>query len=52
VSSAWEREDVVSIMAGVFDLNVKLDVITRAVAAIQDFLGEDDEEEEEPPEDD
>jgi hypothetical protein len=40
-------------MAGVFDVNVKLDVIIHAVAAIQDILGEDDEEEEEePPEDD
>jgi hypothetical protein len=52
VSSAWDREDVVSIMAGVFDLNVKLDVIARTVVAIHQVLGEDDEEEEEPPEDD
>ena len=52
MSSAWDREDVASIIAGVFDLNVKLDVIARTVVAIHDFLGEDDEEEEEPPEDD
>jgi hypothetical protein len=40
-------------MAGVFDLNVKLDVIARSVGAIEDLLSEDDEEEEEePPEDD
>jgi len=39
-------------MAGVFDLNVKLDVIARTVASIHDLFGEDDEEEEEPPEDD
>jgi len=38
-------------MAGVFDLNVKLDVVARTVVAIHQFLDEDDEEEEEPPED-
>jgi hypothetical protein len=48
VSWAWDREDVASIIAGVFDLHVKLDVIARTVVAIHDFLGEDDEKEESP----
>ena len=41
MSSPWEREDVVSIMAGVFD-----------VAQIRRLMGNDDEEEEEETEDD
>jgi hypothetical protein len=47
VPSPWEREDVVSIMAGVFDLNVKLDAIARNVVQIRRLMGDDDEEEEE-----
>jgi hypothetical protein len=35
VSATWEREDVVSIMAGVFDLKVKLDWIAHDVKAIR-----------------
>jgi hypothetical protein len=52
VSSPWEREDVVSIMAGVFDPNVKLDAIARNVAQIRRVVGDDDEEEELETEDD
>lgn len=52
MSSSWEREDVASIIAGVFDLNVKLDGIARNVAAIRRLIDENDEEEEEAPEDD
>ena len=52
MSSPWEREDVVSIMAGVFDLNVKLDAIARTGAQIRRLMEDDDEEEEEETEDD
>jgi hypothetical protein len=52
VSSLWERDDVVRIMAGVFDLNVKPDAIARNVAQIRWLMGDDDEEEEEETEDD
>jgi len=51
VSATWEREDVASIMAGVFDINVKLETISHEVVAIRRLI-EDDEEEEETPEDD
>lgn len=50
MATAWEREDVVSIMAGVFDANAKLESIAQDVAAIRRLIDdEDDEEEEEEP---
>jgi hypothetical protein len=39
--------DVGSIIAGIFDINIKLDVLVQDVRAIRDLLDEDDEEEEE-----
>jgi hypothetical protein len=41
-----EREDVTSIISGIFDIRLKLDVIARNVVAIRNLLDEDDEEEE------
>jgi outer membrane murein-binding lipoprotein Lpp len=43
----FEREDVTSIIGGVFDLNAKLARISEDVAAIRRLLEEDDGEEEE-----
>jgi hypothetical protein len=45
VATAWESEDVLAILFGVFDLNVKLDRISRDVAAIRRLADEDDGEE-------
>jgi hypothetical protein len=46
--TAWESEDVLAILRGVFDLNAKLDTISRDVAAIRRLADEDDGEEEAP----
>jgi hypothetical protein len=48
---AWESEDVLAILRGVFDVNVKLDTISRDVAAIRRLADEDDGEEETPEDD-
>jgi hypothetical protein len=49
LATAWEHEDVVSIMAGVFDVNAKLESIAQDVAAIRRLIDDDEEEEEEAP---
>lgn len=53
MSEAWEPEDVAGIMAGIFDVNAKVDWIAQNVVAIRRSIDEnDEEEEEEAPEDD
>lgn len=47
MSSSEDREIASAILAGIFDINVKLDVIARNVVAIRELLDEDDEAEEE-----
>jgi hypothetical protein len=42
-----DDRDVGSIIAGVFDMNTKMDVLVQHVRAIRELLDEDDEEEEE-----
>jgi hypothetical protein len=47
LATAWEPENVLSIMAGVFNLNAKLESIAQDVAAIRRLIDDDEEEEEE-----
>ena len=46
MSEVWERADVLSIMAGVFDMKVRLDSIAENVEAIRELMDDDEEEEE------
>ena len=46
MSGPWEREDIVSIIGGLFDTNAKLERVAQDVAAIRDLLDENDDEEE------
>jgi hypothetical protein len=47
MSSSEDREIASAIVAGIFDINVKLDVIARNVVAIRELLDDEAEEEEE-----
>lgn len=42
-----DDRDVGSIIAGIFDMNMKLDLLVQDVRAIRDLLDSNDEEEEE-----
>jgi hypothetical protein len=47
MGSPLERDDVDALLAGFFDVNVKLDDIRQHLAAIRILLGEDEDEEQE-----
>jgi hypothetical protein len=51
MSAAWEQEDVLATLKGVFDVNAKLADIAQDVDAIRRMMEDGDEEEEGGPED-